>query len=287
MWFKRPGEYLHCTDWSHCGRYYPMTLLLCQRLVNWPDAWQYECKDEAVVTLVALGNDSQICQACWQAFSLRRHYIVTSILQKVTDQQKQRFEQEERARHRKALVASNLAAGKHEVMFGRLVLLQDLETQEESWYYYSKSSAFFHDGQAFFEGEKDILKLPANVTPLRCDTPVGQAIKGLFTDDEFVVDGRSGVEISYRILSVQTLNEFKLSCLKNEASGSNTDRQSVFSGRGRTEGNDSRGQDGSKYMGYMARDSGQWGSFPMHDDYGDEADAEGKDYQEWSEDSGI
>jgi hypothetical protein len=31
-------------------------------------------------------------------------------------------------------------------------------------------------------------------------------------------------------------------------------------------------QDGSKYIGQMARDSGQFGSFPGHDDYGEEAD---------------
>jgi hypothetical protein len=52
---------------------------------------------------------------------------------------------------------------------------------------------------------------------------------------------------------------------------------------GRSEGSDSITMDGSRYIGYMGRDNGQWGSFPMHDDYGDESDAEGADYGEWAD----
>ncbi len=50
--------------------------------------------------------------------------------------------------------------------------------------------------------------------------------------------------------------------------------------RGKRESRDTETLDGSKYIGFMARDGGQWGSFSIHDDYGDEADAEGRDYDE-------
>jgi hypothetical protein len=59
------------------------------------------------------------------------------------------------------------------------------------------------------------------------------------------------------------------------------ERLRCYEGKGADDGGTSEALDGSRNLGYLAREGGQYGSFPLHDDYGDEASAEGKDYGDY------
>jgi hypothetical protein len=61
----------------------------------------------------------------------------------------------------------------------------------------------------------------------------------------------------------------KKSGFASDSRGSSNFLKKSFDGDGLRE---SDPRDASKYWGYLARDNGQFGSYPLHDDFGDESD---------------
>jgi len=129
---------------------------------------------------------------------------------------------------------------------------------------------------------------PPGIGTVKTTDPLGKALIGRRTGElfEYTVNGNQVQCMVVRLTAVPSkrqisaLNEGPGPSIAKEESG-------IFDGRGRQGGTDSKrkaarilwegdagDRDGSKEIGYFARDfsTGGWGSFPGHDDYGDEAD---------------
>ena len=173
--------------------------------------------------------------------------------------------------------------GKPETKPQCLVALRDLETSEDSVYYLVRGKMYFSFGLPVFEDIDPIPdNLPPNVSLLRTSSPTGRQLPGKFVGDRFSVNVPDGV-VSYLVLWTGPVAIIRGETVPKVEATEQTEKLSNYEGRGRNDGNHSDTIDGSRYIGYIARDNGQWGSFPMHDDYSDESDAEGKDYGEWAD----
>ena len=305
MWFNdKDGKY-HLKASSH-RRYY----LYGYSTVEWQRACDpyfsssidkkyaraHQVASDTVEAAMLLAKET-VCHECW-AYELKR---------RVWEEEAQaaRHEQEEigRARDKRraewvrqreeakqesiqvynAMIAAKIAEGKAQVKPRHLITLLNLETNECDKVYLVRGNVSTTRGRTAWEPFDRVPRLPSNTQQVYTGTPFGKSLNGLFVGDEFTINAPDG-EIAYSVVDVQPL--VALSNETEAAKNERSEEQPIYEGKGRNGGTHTVGLDGSKYIGHMERDGGQWGSFPTHDDYGDESDAEGNDETRWVDLSG-
>jgi hypothetical protein len=143
-----------------------------------------------------------------------------------------RTQEERRSQEWEALVAAKLAEGKPLIQNRNLIALLDLETEEESVYYFICGEVYYRNDQPIFEDYDPIPALPEGVTLLRTSSPVGSALIGHFVGDEITVDRKDGGTTAFRIADMPSLLQAPCKQLKQQHIQKNDDKSRIYSGRG-------------------------------------------------------
>ena len=157
-----------------------------------------------------------------------------------------------------------------------VVLVRDLEDHDDYTFYLQLS-----EPRDDVNGNVVYLDAPPiDVTPVSCITPFSLGMCGKFVGDEVSIEAPNGA-IRYQVLNVWHHSK----CVKQQSGNTKvvnlpTTEHNTFSGRGKPGVGESQALDGSRNLGFMAREGNQWGSFPLYDDMSDESDAEGHDYDD-------
>ncbi len=146
--------------------------------------------------------------------------------------------------------------GIRQVRVDDVVLATDMNTRETARYHLSKPTG---------------CRLPCSTGAHFCighEAPVFEAFIHKFVGDTAIVCAPAG-NLRYKIVSVQA-PPHKIDSKQKPSSAKHGSQEKTI--------NPSQG---SETWAYVARDNGQFGSFPKHDNYGDEANADVKDYDDY------
>ena len=192
------------------------------------------------------------------------------------EQERKRQEAVIRRRLEADLIAQKRAEGRMEISGGCVVLVRDLEDYQDYTLYLQ-----LYEPHDYVNGSKVYLDAPPiDVTPVSCDTPFSRGIRGKFVGDEVSIEAPSGT-VRYQVLDVRHYSKYvKQQSGNTKVEKLSTVEHNTYAGRGKPCAGESQALDGSRNLGYMAREGSQWGSFPLYDDMSDEFDAEGQDYDD-------
>jgi len=185
---------------------------------------------------------------------------------------------------RRRVIDQKIQQGISRVERRHVVTVLDIESNGKLRFYFVQSEYYDRGKKPAGLDEDTIPKLRKNIEVLRSCSPFGKAIAGLFVGEEFIFKGIED-DISYRIINVEPLKESDFSKAKSSITVNNKGKRRIYAGRGQKESGENNTLDGSKNIGYLARDGEQYGSFPSHDDYSEESNAEGSDYNDFADES--
>ena len=213
-------------------------------------------------------------------------------LKRLAEKNLLKVEMERRESHLQWVETVRKVAKQGRVCPGQIVTVEDSNNSTAFSFYLVESEVTngFRAGMQYTAStyKTFIPNMAKDLEIISTNAPLGRAVNNCRVGSSVVVAVPEG-KITYTIANVKMPND--MTYVRQEANQDGKTRfdsesSRIYEGRGRDSvlssdisvigqevGSCSDYQDASKYGGFMARDNGTYGSFPGHDDYGDESDA--------------